>query len=185
MLAPTVLIVTLAAALMLYAGTILGSFSVDINTNALALISDTAGRSSTVHKLSFFYITGEGEQPPLITELSDSNAKLAHVQASLPEYMAVLASTCPDWSGAGKLMSALDRVHQAIEVGEHLISRENIFPYYRDIVTLAVDITNGLGWLVLFESIAGVLVLPCFVLAAHRYLALKSDWYFSEGSTSK
>jgi len=127
--------------------------------------------NSTAYVLSSYYIDGKGENP-LLQELGRAEAEVLSVNISVTRWSGLVAQNCANWTGPGEIYAAMAVAEENLKVGRHLLSANNVYPYYdkavhKDACTTAVI---GLGWLVLLQVSVGFIGLPCLVATSTGYL---------------
>jgi len=180
LLAPTVLVITLAASTQLEMGIIASSFCEDVDTNALTCIGRIAGVKSEEYKLSEYYIKGEGTNV-LLEDLDNASVLLTSANKTITSYGAQVESLC-SWRGLPELEDAAAKANHSLEIGNQLLSEQNVYRYYD--VAIRQDLCKttivGLGWLVIFQVVVGLLLLPMLVCVAGRYLEARRGWYMEQ-----
>lgn len=170
LLAPTVLIISLAAATQLELGIATSSFCVNVDSNSLSWTEHLRGNKSVSYELGRYYIEGTGSNR-LLEELSNASSQLAKAEQSLSDVEQISAS-CPEWGRYQDMSSALATAQASIRSGQQILSRDNIYPYYD--VAIRQDLCStfiiGLGWLTLFQVLAGIICLPCLICTTATYL---------------
>jgi len=179
LMAPSVLVVTVFAAVQLELGIVSSSFCADVDTNALAFIGRLAGEHSTEYELSQYYITGQGNNS-LLQDLSAASKQLQAADASISTYGPQVEALC-SWRGLSQLKSGTSDAQSALDLGSQLLSEQNVYPYYDEAIRQDVCKTMiiGLGWLVVFQVAVGLL-LPILVCVGGRYLQAKRGWYLDQ-----
>lgn len=177
LMAPTVLVITLAAAVQLEIGVVTSSFCEDVDSNALAFIGKYVGYESEEYQLSRYYITGQGDNP-LLMDLSNASQQLALANQSITSYGSEVEALC-SWRGLEELKKGTAQAQAALEFGNLLLSPQNVYPYYDHAVRQDLCRTTmiGLFWLVLFQVIVGLLLLPMLVCVGSGYLEARRGWY--------
>eukprot|EP00438_Fugacium_kawagutii_P023257 Skav204761 [mRNA] locus=scaffold1013:291684:294645:+ [translate_table: standard] len=85
LMAPTVLVIALVAAVQLELGIVTSSFCEDVDVNSLAFIGKLTGYDSKEYQLGKYYITGEGSNPLLI-DLQNASQQLTAANKSITSY---------------------------------------------------------------------------------------------------
>jgi len=180
---PTVLIIAIAAATQLEVGIVTSSFCVNVDANSLAWIAHLAGTESVSYQLSNYYIAGVGNNP-LLQDLSDASTQLTQAQQSFAAAKPFEAN-CPSWGKYEDVMGALTSAQASITSGSNLLSTDNIYPYYQQAVRedICKTVVIGLGWLTLFQILAGLICLPCLTCTANDYLKDRASQIRSTGVT--
>lgn len=177
LMAPTVLVIAVAAAVQLEIGVVTSSFCADVDSNSLAFIGKLTGYDSEEYQLSKYYITGEGDNP-LLMDLSNASEQLSSANASITAYGREVEALC-SWRGLEELEKGAATAQASLHFGNLLLSPQNVYPYYDRAVRQDLCQTTmiGLGWLVLFQVIVGLLLLPLLVCVATRYLQARRGWH--------
>lgn len=165
---PTVLIIAVAAATQLELGIAISSFCVNVDSNSLALI-DHFGPQVT-YELANYYIAGVGTNP-LLQDLSDAEDQITKAKQSIVAAQPFV-DNCPNWGKYQEVLGALNSTEVSISRGNELLSTGNIYPYYEQAVRedICSTVVIGLGWLSLFQVLAGIVCLPFMTCLANTYL---------------
>lgn len=171
LLVPTILVLTVAAAVQLQVGIVASSFCENADTNAVDYVGHVAGNQSLAYELSRYYIIGQGNNS-LLEELRGASQELQSAQVKTQQFGALLGQYCPDWKRLPQLMGSLEQAQVSIQKGEALLAPSNVFPYYEQAVRedACKTVIVGLGWLVLFQVLVGLLCLPLVTCYATTYL---------------
>lgn len=175
--APTVLVVSFAAASQLFLGVMISSFCENVDTNALAYVARTEGINSTAYQLSEYYIAGHGTNP-ILDNLTLAGQQIQQVQQQFAIFGPLLQQQCPEWTEASNLSAALTLAANGINSTASLLAADRVFRYYEVAVRgdLCQDGINGLGWLVVEQCVAGIICVPVLTAMADRYLVRWSRW---------
>ncbi|CAE7197421.1 unnamed protein product [Symbiodinium natans] len=135
----------------------------DVDTNALTCIGKFAGESE--YKLAEYYIMGEGDNA-LLQDLNNASALLASSNKTIAAYGTQVEALC-SWRGLPELQDGAAKANHGLEVGSELLSEQNVYRYYDVAVRQDLCKTTivGLGWLVIFQVVVGLLLLPMLVCA--------------------
>lgn len=168
---PTVVVVTVAAAVQLDLGIVTSSFCKDVDSNSLAYIQSIAGSNSATYELSRYYIEGTGTNP-LLEQLNSSDRELAQVDDTMNKFGKQVAMFCPKWKGLPELKDGISTAQESLQTGFSLLSPQNIYPYYNSAVrqNLCQTVVIGLAWLVLFQASVGLIALPILIHLGTKYL---------------
>jgi len=177
--APTIIIAAVAGAVELEVGIVMSSFCTDVDSNVLAYIEHSVGANSSLYAASQYYITKMGDNP-FLDELNGASVALHSARTMADHYGDAIARACPDWHKAANLTASLNKAEEGIAIGQRLLSLDNIYKYYAQVVRQDACQTAvvGLGWLVLFQASAGLICLPWLILATIRYLKARRWWHF-------
>mmetsp|Transcript_55821 Transcript_55821/g.104728 ORF Transcript_55821/g.104728 Transcript_55821/m.104728 type:complete len:447 (+) Transcript_55821:51-1391(+) len=177
LLAPTVLVVTVAASIQLEFGIVGSSFCADVDTNALTCIGKVAGIDSEEYKLSEYYIKGEGDNS-LLLDLGNASQLLSTANQTISSHGKQVEALC-SWRGLSELQNGANQANQSLEIGYELLSEQNVYRYYNEAIRQDICQTTmvGIGWLVVFQIVVGLLFLPMLVCVARCYLQARRGWY--------
>eukprot|EP00435_Cladocopium_sp_Y103_P037822 s1424_g10.t1 len=179
LMAPTVLVIAVAAAVQLEIGVVTSSFCADVDSNSLAFIGKLTGYDSEEYQLSKYYITGEGDNP-LLMDLSNASEQLSSANASITAYGREVEALC-SWRGLEELEKGAATAQTSLDFGDSVSTskKANGSTVYQRLLRQDLCQTTmiGLGWLVLFQVIVGLLLLPLLVCVATRYLQARRGWY--------
>jgi len=170
--APAILLVALCSAGEFGFAIASSSFCNNPDVHFLAVVDFASGSSnSTASQVSSYYVTGKGENP-LANQLNTSATQLAEVEQQVTSQQPAIAKACPTWKGYDQLKSDLDTTKQDVDKGQALLTPQNIYPYYHEVVHtfLCDDVVVGLGWLVVFQAIVACVMLPCLICLSERFL---------------
>uniref|UniRef100_A0A7S1RWT5 Protein tweety homolog n=1 Tax=Alexandrium catenella TaxID=2925 RepID=A0A7S1RWT5_ALECA len=178
---PTVLLIAAVAAVQLEVAVVSSSFCADVDSNALAYIKHEFGASSAVYEVSEYYITKSGRNP-LLEELQNASATLQSVKSTVATYGAAIQQACPDWHSADNLTSSIVIAQESVDMGQSLLSLGNIYHYYEEVVRKDACETAviGLGWLISFQAVVGLVFLPWLITLALRYLKARRIWHVEQ-----
>lgn len=184
--APTVFFVSVAAAVQLGLGVVTSSFCTNPDASSLSFIARYEGLNSTAFTLSEFYIEGSGRNPILdnLTMLGD---QVHEVQQEFDVLRPILELQCPSWHEGTEVANALSAASQSINSTANLLAPDRIYKYYEtgvrtDLCEVAI---NGLAWLVVLQSVAGIVCVPVLTFMADRYLSRWSRWRASQDASRR
>jgi hypothetical protein len=179
-IASTVLLATLVAAGETTTGVVVGSFCANVDANALAYAQYGMGEGSVAFQATSHYITGAGDNPldePLdkAGNYTDSaNKTLAKFDE---QYGVQIQAFCQNWVAAPVYQDVSD-VFANISATKTLVSRTNVYPYYRDFVQedMCNTVITGLGWLVVIQLVVGLFFLPVVACMAGAFFTNWAAW---------
>lgn len=179
LMAPTVLVITVAAAVQLELGIVTSSFCENVDNNTLAFIGHHFKYDSEEYQLSKYYITGEGRNP-LLVDLQNASEQLDDANQTISAYGHEVEKLC-SWRGLEELQAGAAEAKSSLTFGYLLLSQNNVYPYYEKTIRQDLCQTTmvGIGWLVVFQVIVGLLLLPMLVCVGTRYLQARRGWYQS------
>jgi hypothetical protein len=171
LLVPTVLVLTTAASVQLGVGVVASSFCIDVDRNALVWIQHAAGSDSVAYNVSEYYITGSGTNQ-LLAEISTATVELSMSQATFGKGAATINTACPSWGKLQNVNDAFAKAGLSLNGTAHILSFENVFPYYNAAIRqdICKNMVLGVGWLALCQACAGLVALPLLSCFVSQYL---------------
>jgi len=179
--APTVLLLSLTSAFQLWAGITTGSFCVNANANELAYAKFYFGENSTEYQLSKYYLDGGNATNPLLQEMDKAQLYVNKMDSDLTTLRPLIAQQCGH--DVEKIVSGVDTDLQTfnatISKASNILSQQHMQPYYEAILPegLCEKFVDGLGWLIIFQVVTGLMCLPCLACAATKYLGRQAQYF--------
>ncbi|CAK9054048.1 unnamed protein product [Durusdinium trenchii] len=119
LMAPTVLVITVAAAVQLELGIVTSSFCENVDNNTLAFIGHHFKYDSEEYQLSKYYITGEGRNP-LLVDLQNASEQLDDANQTISAYGHEVEKLC-SWRGLEELQAGAAEAKSSLTFGWHSI----------------------------------------------------------------
>jgi len=162
-------------------GTAGGSLCTDVDYNILGWAQSVFPGNSTLYQATSYYISDVGANPLSKTlddaslSLSDANGQFKQLNAT---YGPVIKQQCNGWS-AEPVLADMTTINGSMAVARSLVSRKNIYPYYKNVMhdDMCSTVIAGLGWLVSCQLVVGLLFLPA--------LSVMSGTFFSRWAAFK
>lgn len=173
--APAILVVAAVSAGEFGAGLALGSFCKDVDTNTLTYVHKFA-TGGIAYNATRFYINGTGSNP-LLDQLEDANQTLNNLKTTLAQDGPTIAAACTPQL-VSNISATLAETQEPLNTWGRLLSPEHIYPYYKTSVRedACKTLLSGLGWLVVFQYIVGLVCLPALVCSADKFLDRWVRW---------
>merc|ERR1719343_451132 len=89
----------------------------------------------------------------------------------------MLEQACPELEHVNVTRIALE-ARDVLEVSRHLLSGENVWPYYDRVIRAGAcdSIVESIGWLTSLMFIMGLIFFPLCAIVTHRFLVRWADW---------
>jgi hypothetical protein len=174
--APAILVAGAVTALEFGLGLATASFCKDVDTNALTYIQHFGG--DLTYNVSRYYISDVGTNP-LLDQLREVNQSASTLQSTVDRFGSQVSAQCTEALPAVQsLAEALDAVHAPLDKVADLLSPSNVYPLYQKGIheDACQTLVSGLGWLVLFQCVVGIVCLPALTCMADKFLD-RWVWY--------
>jgi len=177
--APTILAVALASTCEMWMGIATGSFCINAEANELALAQHSYGTASVEYQLGLYYFA-QNSTNPLLENLDQAAMYVNRVNSTLAAVQQLIYLNCG--TRVNKLVTGLQAdftvANTTITFADNLLSQQHISPYYQAVVPEGVcqKLVSGVGWLIVFQLITGLLCLPWLAAAAIRFQRRQSQY---------
>lgn len=171
----TIFLVTLASSAQLLVGIGTAVFCKDADANVISHVNyNFLGQFEA--QLTTYYVGGRGGNP-LEMQLAFASDELDSVMVNISDYTDSIKLVCPGWTSTN-ITSNLNATQGVIAQAQTFISADNIYPYYDKMVHHDICDTclQGLSWLAIFQTVAGLCVLPCVAEATASFLGRWAAW---------
>jgi len=148
-------------------GILTSAFCVDADGITLGWAEEDFGLEKRgPSQLVRYYLTGDGENPAL-AHIDTAQRRISSCLQWVENYKAEVERACPQWQ-AWAMNQNLVAVEGSLNQSKALLLPANIYPYYHQTVHNIVcgSTVSGLGWLVIFQAMLGLICLPALACTA-------------------
>jgi len=187
-----IIMAILVAAVWLEVGLVLSEFCTDADTNVLLVVHGidfTANDNATafmgvtltqlVHRVADYYVAGIGDNPAL-TFITDAANKLIEIGLLVERVHIVLdfASTACEGASHLNVSQTVLALESIIDDVDGLLHAQNIWPYYEVMMhhVACGTLPIGMCWLILMNTIVGLVFFPVLAILADIDLRKWSSW---------